>query len=305
MSTDVTPVVEQDAVTVNGETRTFTILGPRSAAPGRPLVLVFHGSKQSADAHRRFTGDALAPLTVHQHAAVVYLDGHQGNWNDARRQSSFPARLHRIDDVAFTRAVHEQVTASHRTDPRRVVMVGYSNGGQMVLRLLHEAPELVDAAVVIAATMPAPENFLAAVSNGPARPVPITLVHGTRDRIASFTGGSMSRWAQTLFKVGGQMLSAPDTAAYLARRNGIQSRPYEETVAPRAGSDTRTPVVKTLYSQDGLPAVALYEVRGGGHTIPGPHASPRILGKTAVDVALLDLTVEAITNTHPSHRATP
>jgi polyhydroxybutyrate depolymerase len=303
MSTHVTPVTEHGAVTIDGNARTFTVLGARSTAASRGLVLVFHGSKQSGAAHRRFTGDALAPLAVQERAVVVYLDGYRGNWNDARRQSSFPARRRGMDDVAFTRAVIEQVSATHRTDPGRVILVGYSNGGQMVLRLLHQAPEIAAAAVVIAATMPAPENFLPIASAGPAIPTPITLVHGTLDRIVPFSGGSMSRWAQAVFKVGGRTLSASDSAAYFAARNGMRADPVRDAVAPESGAPSRTAVVMTSYRQDGLPPVALYEVRGGGHTVPGPHAAPRFLGRTATAVTLLDLVIDALADTDPRRRA--
>jgi polyhydroxybutyrate depolymerase len=286
--------VEHDAVMIDGRRRTFTVLGPRGDAPGRPLVLVFHGSRQSAEVHRRFTGDALARLATDRRAVVVHLDGYRGNWNDARRLDRFPARRLGIDDVAFTRAVIDHVAASHAVDPARLVLVGYSNGGQMVLRLLHERPELARAAVLVAATMPAPDDFLAVGGGEPARPIPIALVNGTRDRIVPFAGGTMSRWIQAVFKVGGRMLSAHETAAYLARRNGILSAPEEETLPRRAGSPRGTRVLRTSYRQIGLPPVALYEVRGGGHTVPGTRPSPRVLGRTTADITLLELTAEAL-----------
>lgn len=80
---------------------------------------------------------------------MVYLDGYRGNWNDARKESFFPARTANVDDVAFTRAVIEKLGA------RKVFFaVGYSNGGQMVMRLIHEAPGLLGGAMIIAATLP-------------------------------------------------------------------------------------------------------------------------------------------------------
>jgi polyhydroxybutyrate depolymerase len=292
--------VEHDAVAIQGRRRTFTVLGARRATGRRGLVLVFHGSRQSAEAHRRFSEDALAPLAAEGAAVVVYLDGYRGNWNDARRQSSFPARRRGVDDVAFARAVVERVAATHGIDPDHVVTVGYSNGGQMVLRLLHEAPELVAGAVVVAATMPVPEDFLAGEPGAPARPTPIALVHGTADRIVPFAGGRMRRWAEMLFRVGGRALSAPETASYLARRNGIEAEAQRSTVPRRPGSDGRTSVIRTLHAQEGRPSVTFYEVRGGGHTLPGPTAAPRLIGRSASDITLLDLTAQALTDAAPS-----
>jgi len=87
-----------EQIEVDGRMRTFTVVGERR--PGQALVLVFHGSRQSGEIHRAFTGGAYDAL-ADRGALVAYLDGYRGNWNDARRESRFPARLAGIDDVAF------------------------------------------------------------------------------------------------------------------------------------------------------------------------------------------------------------
>ncbi|GAA2606700.1 alpha/beta hydrolase family esterase [Paractinoplanes durhamensis] len=259
-----------DSVEVGGRTRTFTVVG----TPGEKtdLILVFHGSKQNGRKHRAFTGGMFDALATAGTAAVVYLDGYRGNWNDARRQSAFPARRDDIDDVGFVRAVIDRLGAA------RVFAVGYSNGGQMVMRLAHETPALIAGATVLAATMPAPGNFLLAESG--YAPMPVLLIHGTRDPIVSYRGGEMSWWARALFKVGGRTLSMPETAAYFAARNGITAEP----AGTRTGDTERTD-----YRQDGRPPVTLLTVHGGGHTIPGPHKAPAVLGRTSTKVNTADL----------------
>lgn len=279
--------MRRDSVEVNGRTRTYTVTGPAEGRPSRDLILVFHGSRQTGDKHRRFTGKAFDAPADSGAAVVVYLDGHKGNWNDARRNSSFPARKEDLDDIGFTRAVIAKLAAGHRIDPARVFAVGYSNGGQMVMRLAHEAPELIAGAAVIAATMPAPENFLAA--GAPPAPMPVLLVHGTRDPIVGYAGGEMSWWARTLFRTGGRSLSMPQTAAYFAARNGITAEPLDTTLPKRAGTAGRTWVERTDYRQRGRPPVALYTVHGGGHTVPGPGRAPFVLGRTNQDVNTAEL----------------
>jgi polyhydroxybutyrate depolymerase len=276
-----------DSVEVAGRRRTYEVVGPADGKPSRSLVLVFHGSKQTGAKHRKFTGGMYDALADTGAAVVVYPDGYQGNWNDARRESSFPARKDDIDDVGFTRAVIQKLTHSHRIDPGRVFAVGYSNGGQMVMRLAHEAPELLAGAAVIAATMPTPANFLAA--DAPAAPMPVLLIHGTKDPIVPYAGGEMRWWTRALFKVGGRNLSAPETAAYFAGRNGITAEPV--TTALPAATDA-TSVERTAYRQTGRPPVALYTVRGGGHTIPGPAKAPALIGRTNQDVNTAQLVDE-------------
>ncbi|MCL3817679.1 hypothetical protein [Aeromicrobium wangtongii] len=56
-------------------------------------------------------------------------------------------------------------------------------------------------------------------------PVPVLLVNGTKDRIASYEGGSRGWFLRRVFKAGGPMWSAERTAAHLARRNGVLGEP--------------------------------------------------------------------------------
>lgn len=259
-----------DSVEVAGRKRTFTLVGAPGAAD---LILVFHGSKQTGAKHRAFTGgiyDALAG----DGTAVAYLDGYRGNWNDARKESSFPARLADIDDVGFARAVIDHLGAS------RVFGVGYSNGGQMVMRLLHETPPLLSGAAVIGATMPAPANFLLP-GTAPA-PVPVLLIHGTKDPIVGYEGGEMSWLLRKFFRVGGPMRSMPETARYFAERGGV------------AGEPVTTTLPGTSVERAEWPSVVLYTLHGAGHTVPGPANAPRILGPTNHDVNAADLVRSAL-----------
>jgi polyhydroxybutyrate depolymerase len=305
------------SIDVDGRLRTLQVVeGPRT--PGRALVLVLHGSRQDGAAHRRFTGGMYDALAGEHGAVVASLDGYRGNWNDARRESAFPARLAGVDDVAFVRRVITELVASHDIDPRRVHAVGYSNGGQMVLRLLHEAPDLLAGAAIVAATMPAPGSFLAPDPAPAAVPVPILLVHGTDDPIVPYRGGRFPAFTRLVFRVDGVSLSAPETARYLARRNGITTEPVatglgptspEQGTAPEQGTTPeqnpardrrptrdrardRAWIERTDYRQDGHPPVRLLTVHGGGHTVPGPGRAPFLVGRTARSISTADAVAE-------------
>jgi polyhydroxybutyrate depolymerase len=281
-------------LSVAGRPRSFTVVGEPDGPKGRALVLVFHGSKQNGEAHRRFTGHALDELALDGRAVVVYLDGYRGNWNDARAESSFPARTEQIDDVAFARAVIDSVSETHHVDPRTVVGVGYSNGGQMVFRLLHEAPQLLAGAVVVAATMPDRGGFLAGFSETSERPLPVALVAGTADRIVPFAGGRMAWWARAMFKVGGVTLSASATAEYFARRNGITTEPTVSLLPERHGRRRGTRMKQTAYRERGHELVTLYSVLRGGHTVPGTTPAPAMLGRTGADLPLDEIVGDMI-----------
>ena len=282
-----TATVTRESVDVAGKTRTFTTVEAPGAA--RPLLLVFHGSRQTGDVHRDFTGGMYDALAESGQAVVAYLDGHKGNWNDARRESHFPARKENVDDVGFTRAVVDTLSAQHRIDPNRVFAVGYSNGGQMVMRLVHETPGLLAGAAVIAATLPTPDNFLA--PDPSPTPLPVLVVHGTKDPITAYEGGGFSWWQRKFFKVGGLSVSAPQTAAYFAERNGITAAPVTARL-PQVVAGDPTEVERTSFRAERRPPVVLYTVHGGGHTIPGPARVPGILGKTSRHVSTAELVGE-------------
>ncbi|ANZ41545.1 hypothetical protein BBK82_41945 [Lentzea guizhouensis] len=273
----------RDSVDVAGTTRTFTTVGAGAAGA---LLLVFHGSRQTGEVHRKFTGGMFDALAESGRAVVAYLDGYRGNWNDARRESHFPARKAGTDDVGFARAVVDVLVAQGRVDPRRVFAAGYSNGGQMVIRLVHEAPGLLAGAAVIAATMPAPDNFLAADPS--PTPLPLLVIHGMKDTIVSYDGGSFGWWQRKLFKVGGSNWSAFRTAEYFAARNGITAAPAV-TRLPKTSAGDPTEVELTEYREDGRPPVALYTVHQGGHTVPGPTSAPAIVGRTSHHVNTAEL----------------
>ncbi|NYG98151.1 polyhydroxybutyrate depolymerase [Schumannella luteola] len=300
-------ITTHETITAGGRERTFTVTAPSTAGPGRALVLVFHGSKQTGDIQRDFTGRALDPLVADGSAAVAYLDGYRRNWNDSRADSRFPARLAKVDDVAFARAVAARLVETQRVDARRVVAMGFSNGGQMVLRLLHEASDLISGGVIVGATMPNREGFAGVFddraasargrSHGDAAGIPVALVASTTDPIVPYAGGRMKWWARTAFKIDGIALSAPDTATYFARRNGMSGDGITTPVPSRAAGD-RAPMQRLGFRETGHAPVTLFTVEGGGHTVPTPTPARGltafVIGRTGTAIGIAEIVREVL-----------
>ena len=291
--------ITHGSIAVAGRQRSYTLAEPPGTGPATSLVLVFHGSNQTGERLRAFTGGTFDAVASTGKAVVAYLDGYKGHWNDARTASGFAARTENINDVAFTEAVISELQASHQIDRSKVYAAGFSNGGQMVIRLIHQVPGLLAGAAIISATQPAPDNFL--LAGAPTVPLPVVLIHGTRDPVVSYEGGAMSWWARQVFRVGGTSLSAPQTAAYFAARNAI-TQPPAATDLPHRAESGKTTVTRTDYRQDGKFPVVLYTVHGGGHTIPGPRSAPFIMGRTSHDLNAAEATSEFFGLTLPTGR---
>lgn len=156
--------------------------------------------------------------------------------------------------------------------------VGFSAGGATVIRLVHEIPTRLAGAAIISATQPVAENFMR--TDGEPSPLPMVLFHGTGDSLVPYGGRIASLWG---FRPRGLGLSAPQTAAYYAERNGITPRPGSGGLEASDGS-AKTSIERTDYRQAGHEPVTLYTVHGGGHTIPGPKKAPRIMGRSTGDL---------------------
>ena len=277
--------LQTGTIRVGGRTRSYRAYVPAHLPPHAPLVLVLHGSNLDGATMRQWTGYEFDELADQHGFAVLYPDGYQKNWNDCRRDATFAAKTENVDDVGFLRALVEKYQADLGLDPARVYAFGYSNGGQMALRLALEAPELVAAIATAGANMPPPANCSCPLAG---LTPPVLLMAGTQDPISPYAGGQV-----TLFGFGsrGLVLSARATAEQLARRNGLTAPPAAATLPHQRASDP-TAVERLTWARGVQPWIVLYTVRGGGHVVPQPrYRFARLLGRTTGD---LDAPVAAL-----------
>lgn len=210
-------------ITVGGRQRTFEVVSPAAGAAAA-VVLVLHGANQNGKKVRNFSGRSFDRLAQDASALVVYPDAYKGHWNDARRANRTPARSDGVDDTAFLAALIDRQAALP------TYVVGYSTGGQMAIRLVHEMPDRLCGAVIIGATQPTAENLDV---NDRHLPVPVVLIHGTLDPVVPYGGGIASMWG---LRSGGSGLSAHDSAQYFALRNGVTAAPMIERLSHQVGS---------------------------------------------------------------------
>lgn len=266
-------------IKVGGRTRSYLLLNPvlpEGVSPSAVLI-VLHGSSQTGQGVRSFSGNSFDAPARCGRAVVVYPNGLKKLWNHNR-----PAH-HATDDAAFMAALAGHFRTLHGPVP--VIIAGFSNGGQLLIRLIHEIPDTFDGAAIIGATLPRP----GAMAFADLRvPMPVLLVHGTHDLVVPYGGeGWFGRFLG--IKRGP---SAPETAQYFATRNNITLPPSDSAVPHRPESG-RTSVTATSFKQEGRAPVRLYTVAGGGHVVPNRHRKAIFLaGRTTQDISTIEVLAE-------------
>lgn len=239
---------------VDGRDRSYLIHVPPDVKSGpTAVVLVFHGGGGNAENAARMSHFDRA---ADRHGFVAVFPEGTGRLRD--RLLTFNAGNccgtaldDGVDDVAFTRALVEDVATVVPVDRKRLFVTGMSNGGMMSYRLACEAADLFAAAAPVAGA-----NNLEACR--PSLPVALLAVHGTADRSVKFEGGRT------------------DPAVRLDTHDRVD-RSVEESIRPFLDVARCTPppaVTRTgdaerrVYACTGG-AVEVLAVLSGGHAWPG------------------------------------
>ena len=174
------------SVTVGGAPRDYELHLPKGKAPAEPapLVLVFHGGGGNAANAMRMSGmNAKADA---EGFIVAYPDGSGPRpdalltWNAWR--CCGPALDKKVDDVAFVRALVDDLARHYPVDRKRVYATGFSNGAMLTYRL---GCELGDVFAAIAPVAGALNSY----DCGTGPKVSVIAFHGTADKHVRFEGG--------------------------------------------------------------------------------------------------------------------
>lgn len=264
---------------VDGRARSYLMHVPAGLPldEPKPVVLAFHGATSNARLMRLFSGlDAKADAAGF---VVVYPNG-TGNlpnvltWNGGGC-CGFAVK-NEVDDVAFVRALLDDLETVLPVDRRRIFAAGMSNGAHMVYRLACEMPERIAAVAGVAGPM-------GIEPCRPPRGMPVLHIHGTEDEFAPFHGGKGPRSVY-----GADMVSVEETVRRWVEANACPGEPRVEEFPDKVCDGTR--VLRRTYGpgRDGA-EVVLVVVEGGGHTWPGRPPLPAALGKSTMNVAANDL----------------
>lgn len=165
-----------------------------------------------------------------------------------------------VDDVGYLNGLLDEATTLMNIDPKRIYMVGHSNGAYMAYRMACEAPERFAGLMALAGT--------ATLCDG-AEPVSVLHVHGELDDSVAFEGAT-----------DGSYVGAQASVDHWAARNGCGSEAKEQG---EIDIDTGLDGAETLVTAfDECPegvGVELWRIRDGGH-LPSvdEHFSEAVVG---------------------------
>lgn len=161
-------------ITVNGEQRSYWLYVPTSVKKNSPVVFALHGaSGHSTDHSPNFDSisDSNGFIVVYPQGKDIFFPVFGGTvpgWDASGEDNA---------DVAFIKAIIEDVAASYNIDRTRLYCCGFSNGGMMTYALTNTCSDIFAAFASISGF---PLNEFHFRHTG-ARPVPFLHIHGKKD----------------------------------------------------------------------------------------------------------------------------
>lgn len=269
--------------------RNYLVHVPPQAARGQPLPLVlnFHGAGSNAEVQRSYT--RMDKSADRDGYIVVYPNGSSGwqgrflTWNAGN--CCGPAVTLEVDDVGFSLAVIDDISARAAVDAARVYATGLSNGSMMAYRLAAEASERIAAVAGVAGTM-------SLTRFAPRRPLPLMHIHSMQDHIARYDGGFGP--PSNLFDTRTLNTSVEDFLRKWLDFDGCALKPaLVDTVTGQPGTpDEGHSAIRRVYRpcRQGS-EVVLWQLSGAGHVWPGGirDYNPQFLG---TGTAVIDANTE-------------
>ncbi|MEO6523619.1 MAG: hypothetical protein ABIN91_18190 [Mucilaginibacter sp.] len=246
----------EETINVNGVKREFTTYLPTDAIGGMPVVISLHGGFASPKGQFKLAD--FRPIADKDKFIVVCPASKHG-WEDGKD-------VGKIDEVKFIDQLISYLIKTYHANGNRIYVTGISKGGFMTARLACQLSSRIAAVAIVAATLDSNEGYT------PQYPMPILFIHGTKDPIVSYNGGSL---------FGREVYSHRDIIKKWAAIDNCNPKPVITNIPDKAGDGTSLIKEEYTNSATGMQVIG-YTVNNGGHTWPGgSQYLPRFLiGKT-------------------------
>jgi polyhydroxybutyrate depolymerase len=241
-----------------------------------PVVLAFHGGGANAGKMVAFSG--LNEKADQAGFIVAYPEG-TGRLERMRTFNAGNCCGHaasqKIDDVAFTRRILDDLEDVANVDRRRIFATGMSNGAMMAYRLASELSDRIAAIAPVGGPMGTKDCH-------PGRAVSVMHFHGDADEFAPFKGGKGRGISGTEF------YSVEHSIAAWVKADGCGTTPTTTRLPDRQDDGTTVKEVRYDSGKEGS-EVVLVVIEGGGHTWPGREPRLHFLGVSTRDISANDM----------------
>ncbi|MDP8927909.1 MAG: hypothetical protein M3O70_04835 [Actinomycetota bacterium] len=261
-------------IDVDGTMRTYLLAVPRSYSGTRalPLLLNFHGYGSNAPQQAAYS--RLNELGSRRGFLVVTPEG-----SGSPARWTLPDTVPGVDEVAFVRALLDELRARWCIDEQRLYATGMSNGAAFAALLACELDGRIAAVAAVAGI-----NLVEPCESG--APVSVIAFHGTADSVVPYAGGRIFDSVE--------VRSVGEAVAGWAGHNRCASDADEARVSDNV---RRRAYVGCAAGT----AVRLYSVEGGSHTWPGAAYVPP-LGAVSDEIEASQLVLDFFSE-HPSPSA--
>ena len=171
-----------------GGKRPAKVYVPKAHTPKKkwPLLLLLHGFTASGGLQNFYMG--ISNQVNKQGVILVTPDGKKDKaglqyWNATPACCDFGNSG--VDDVAYLTSLIDEAVATYNADPKRVYMLGHSNGGFMAYRMACDRADKVTAIASLAGA-----TFLKDGKCKPSQAVNVLQIHGTLDPVVGYLGGN-------------------------------------------------------------------------------------------------------------------
>jgi polyhydroxybutyrate depolymerase len=260
-------------ITVGTASRRYLLHVPASYRSGTamPAVVLFHGGQGSATTIANITGkDTFSIFADRAGFIAIYPNSVNGTWDDGRDTVQVAT-----NDVAFVDTLLDEVAKDYNVDTRRVYATGISNGGMMTHRLACDLTKRFAAVATVAANMPVSLS----TKCSPSRAMPIAILSGDSDPLMPYAGGSIPSG------ISGNVLSVTDTVKFWLNKNALVTTAKTTSLTDADTTDGTTTTLLEYGAAGSSNDIALYSIKGGGHTWPGgtQYLTESIIGKVTRD----------------------
>jgi polyhydroxybutyrate depolymerase len=152
-----------------------------------PLVVLLHGYTASGaiqESYLQFQPLAEARVFLYVHPDGTTNSVGQKFWNATDACCNLFGSP--VDDSAYLAGLIERVQNDYKVDPKRIYIVGHSNGGFMSYRMACDHADRIAAIVSLAGA-----TFADATKCKPSEPVSVLQIHGTVDDTIAYEGGEI------------------------------------------------------------------------------------------------------------------